>query len=180
MNGEDQVNDAERQQAEREEAYDHDPRVQAKQAFMDEMADFDFGRAMLLMAVQEKVASVGVRNTAIAGLAAAQLEVLNQQAQDIQRRRALNFAAAEVEWQRMETERKAQDEDHDGITVGQGDEDDHDAKRGRRAIPSSTVEPTHPDPTGGQPQSPPPDDPRRNPVPGSKTTAIAEGNARRV
>jgi len=63
---------------------------------MKEIDAFDFGRAGMLMSIMEKVANVGVKSTAIGGLAAAALNEMNEEAKAIARRRAEEFAKAEA------------------------------------------------------------------------------------
>lgn len=64
---------------------------------MEEADQFDFERAVQLMIVVEKCASVGVKATSIAGLAQAALNEMNEEAKDIAKRRAEAFAKAEAE-----------------------------------------------------------------------------------
>lgn len=67
---------------------------------MEEVDNFDFERAVMLMSVMEKVATVGVKSTAIGGLAAAALNEMNEEAKAIGKRRA--EAVAELERKRDE------------------------------------------------------------------------------
>lgn len=55
---------------------------------MDEIDGFDFERAAMLMGVMEKQATIGVKATAIGGLAAAALNEMNEEAKAIAKRRA--------------------------------------------------------------------------------------------
>lgn len=87
---------------------------------MQEIHDFDFDRAMVLMSVIEKVANTGVKNTSISGLAQAELEAMNIAAKEIAVRRADRAREAEakrvqVEQERLDREAAENDADHDGI-----------------------------------------------------------------
>lgn len=153
------------QDRQREEAKRSDPREKARLAFMDEIEGFDFDKAMKLMAIQEKVAAVGVKNTAIAGLAGTLLEVMNEEAQDLSRRRAKAFKQAEADWARMERDRQQEE----AAANAEKEEAEAEARAARpRAIP-----------TGTPAQS---TDPRNNPATpaGSATARVADNNARRV
>lgn len=57
-------------------------------AGMDAIDNFDFDRAMQLMSVMEKCATVGVKATSIAGLASAALNEMNEEAKQIAKDRA--------------------------------------------------------------------------------------------
>jgi hypothetical protein len=65
------------------------------QAEMKAIHDFDFGRALTLMSIAEKVATVAPRATSLLGIAQAELEILNNQAKDIARKRAEHIKHAE-------------------------------------------------------------------------------------
>lgn len=55
---------------------------------MDEIDSFDFSRAMMLLNVMKECANTGPKATAIAGLAAAALNEMAEEAKDIGRRRS--------------------------------------------------------------------------------------------
>lgn len=55
---------------------------------LKEIHEFDFGRAVMLMSIAEKVSTVAPKATSLLGIAQAELEFMNQQAKDIARRRA--------------------------------------------------------------------------------------------
>lgn len=57
-------------------------------AGMDAIDNFDFDRAMQLMSVMEKCATVGIKATSIAGLASAALNEMNEEAKQIAKDRA--------------------------------------------------------------------------------------------
>jgi len=89
---------------------DHEFDVQ-DDAEMDEIHHFDFQRAVGLMMIAEKVATVAPKCTSLLGIAQAELEQMNQQAKDIARRRADRAreaderkAAAEAEKAKAEAE----------------------------------------------------------------------------
>jgi hypothetical protein len=159
-----EVTTMEEQEARAEEAKALDPREQAKQAYLKEIEAFDFEKAMMLMSVQEKVANTGVRNTAIAGIAAVFLEQLNLEAQRIQRERGKAYKNAEVQWAIMERQRIAEDAKRDEV---------EEAKKAEvEDRPQGEAPGTKPQPT----------DPRSNPAHpvGSRTARVADNNARRV
>ena len=66
-------------------------------AVADRIDSFDFGRAVELMTVMEKCATIGVKATSIAGLAAAALEEMNNEAKAIAVDRAEAAKAVEAE-----------------------------------------------------------------------------------
>lgn len=63
---------------------------------LGEIHDFDFNRAVMLMMIAEKVATVAPKATSLLGIAQAELEFMNQQAKDIARRRADRAVEADV------------------------------------------------------------------------------------
>lgn len=76
---------------------------------MQEIHDFDFQRAVMLMQIAEKVATVAPRATSLLGIAQAELEHMNQQAKDIARRRADRAAEAEQRRYAAEQDRIARE-----------------------------------------------------------------------
>jgi hypothetical protein len=62
---------------------------------MEEIDEFDFGRALMLMSVMEKVAGVAPKANAIFGIAQAALNEMAEEAKAIAKRRAEEFAKAE-------------------------------------------------------------------------------------
>lgn len=52
-------------------------------AVKDRIANFDFGRAVALMGVAEKISTVAPKNTAMLGLVQAELEAMNTEAKEI-------------------------------------------------------------------------------------------------
>lgn len=78
---------------------------------MQEIHDFDFQRAVMLMNIAEKVATVAPKATSLLGIAQAELEHMNQQAKDIARRRADRAAEAEQRRYTAEQERLTREND---------------------------------------------------------------------
>lgn len=78
---------------------------------MQEIHEFDFQRAVMLMQIAEKVATVTPRSTSLLGLAQAELEYMNQQAKDIARRRAER--QQEAEQRRYEAEQARINREHE-------------------------------------------------------------------
>lgn len=64
-------------------------------AGMDEVNNFDFERAVQLMTVLEKCATIGVKATSIAGLASAALNEMNEEAKVLAKQRAEAFKQLE-------------------------------------------------------------------------------------
>lgn len=62
---------------------------------MDEIENFDFERAAMLMGVIEKCATVGVKATSISGLAQASLNEMNEEAKVLAKKRAEAFKELE-------------------------------------------------------------------------------------
>lgn len=62
---------------------------------MDEIENFDFERAVMLMSVIEKCATVGVKATSISGLAQASLNEMNEEAKVLAKKRAEAFKELE-------------------------------------------------------------------------------------
>lgn len=86
------------------------------QAEMEAIHKFDFGRALTLMSIAEKVATVAPRATSLLGIAQAELEILNNQAKDIARKRAEHIKHAEerkakAEQARLDKENEDKPED---------------------------------------------------------------------
>jgi hypothetical protein len=128
---------------------------------MKEIDGFDFERAIQLMSVIEKCATVGVKATSIAGIAQASLNEMNEAAKTIAKNRAAELAkleaaaALKVAMQKQEVEAKAK---------AQAEKDAEAANVKARAIPTN----------------PAPADPARTPIAASRTATIADNNARRV
>lgn len=113
----------------------------------DELAEihrFDFGRAVGLMAIAEKVATVAPKCTSLLGIAQAELEAMNEQAKDIARRRAEKAKA--MEQRRFEAEQAKQREDAERAERENNPDDNRPV---RRAIPSASI------PANPQPAPPP-------------------------
>jgi hypothetical protein len=127
---------------------------------MTEIDGFDFERAIQLMSVIEKCASVGVKATSISGIAQASLNEMNEEAKAIGKRRGAELvkleaeAKAEVEAKRREAEREAED---------QRNRDAEAANAKARAIPASDFKQPNP-----------------SPIAGSRTATVADNNARRL
>jgi hypothetical protein len=125
---------------------------------MTEIDNFDFGRAIMLMSVIEKCASVGVKATSISGIAQASLNEMNEEAKAVAKRRAEEFAKAEaaaaqrVAMQRREAEAKAK---------AQAEQEAEAANVKARAVPTESLHRT------GAPAA-------------SRTATVADNNARRV
>jgi nucleotide-binding universal stress UspA family protein len=101
---------------------------------MKEIHDFDFGRALTLMSIAEKVATVAPKATSLLGIAQAELDVLNTQAKDIARRRA--DRAREAEQRKAEAAaQQAQAEADEADVDGEVDTRPH-----ARSIPASRVD----------------------------------------
>ncbi len=83
-------------------------------AVADRIKNYDFGRAMTLISVIEKIATVSPKNTPILGLAQAELEAMNVEAKEIALARK---EAADAELQRQQ---QVVEEDTE---VAEGDED---------------------------------------------------------
>jgi hypothetical protein len=86
------------------------------EAEMEAIHNFDFGRALTLMSIAEKVATVAPRATSLLGIAQAELEILNEKAKDIARKRAEHIRHAEerkakAEQDRVNAENEAKPED---------------------------------------------------------------------
>lgn len=130
---------------------------------MEEINDFDFDRASMLMAVMEKVANVAPKSQAISGLAAAALNEMNEEAKAIAKRRAEAFAkleAAKAEEAAAEARERYEDEQ------AQIKKDKEDADNAARAPLVTTPKPV----PGTQSQAPAP----------SKTNETAVANGRRA
>lgn len=129
-------------------------------AGMEEVDNFDFERAAMLMGILEKCATIGVKATAISGLASASLNEMNEEAKQIGKRR--NDAIKELERKRDEA-----------IAAQQRQQDDEaraKAEEEAKAKADRVNRPTPPEPTVVDP-------PAR---PTSRTAAVADNNARRV
>jgi hypothetical protein len=128
---------------------------------MKEIDGFDFERAIQLMSVIEKCATVGVKATSIAGIAQASLNEMNEAAKTIAKNRAAELAkleaaaALKVAMQKQEVEAKAK---------AQAEKDAEAANVKARAIP------TNPELAN----------PARTPIAASRTAQVADNNARRV
>lgn len=77
---------------------------QTYDAVESDIKDFDFDRTAMLMGIIEKVTTVAPKNTAIMGLAQAELERMNVQAQEVARKRAERHQA--LEHQRLAEEKR--------------------------------------------------------------------------
>ena len=95
----------------------------------DEIADFDFDRALKLMTIIEKVTTVSPRNTAFIGLAQAELERMHTQAQDIALRRAERTA----DLQKEQAAREAKERQRQEAMAAQKRQEEEDLKRERVA-----------------------------------------------
>lgn len=95
----------------------------------DDIADFDFDRALKLMTIIEKVTTVSPRNTAFIGLAQAELERMHTQAQEIARARAERTAQLQKEQAMRETKERMRQE----ALAAQKRQEEEDAKRERVA-----------------------------------------------
>lgn len=78
------------------------------EAEMQEIHEFDFQRAVGLMMIAEKVATVAPKCTSLLGIAQAELEAMNAQAKDIARRRAERAKEAEARKAAAEAEKAEQ------------------------------------------------------------------------
>lgn len=130
---------------------------------MSEIDGFDFERAVMLMSVMEKVANVAPKAASISGLAAAALNEMNEEAKDIAKHRAEEFAKLEA--QRAEALAAQQRE--------REEEERAQAKRNAEAADERAREPTPPQPR------PAPHTQSQAPAP-SKTNQVASDNARRL
>lgn len=110
------------------------PAEQALNEIREKIDSFDFERAIQMMSVQEKVATTGVQNSAILGLAGLALNEMNDEAKALRAEYQAKFAEAEAERQRLITERQ------------QREAEEQDAANQARALPVSNY-----DPTPGQP-----------------------------
>lgn len=127
---------------------------------MEDIDNFDFGRAMALMGVMEKCATVGVKATSVAGLAAAALEEMNQEAKAIAKRRSEAFK--ELERKRDEA-LAAQAKEAEAKKLAEEEEAAEQKAQRVKATPEPTT-------TGTQSLGAPP----------SKTNDVARENARRL
>lgn len=127
-------------------------------AVEDRIRDFDYDRALKLMQIIEKVATVSPKNTAFIGLAQAELERMHTEAQQIALDRA--EAAKKVEAQRAE----AAVIEREKAKRMQAEEE----RQQREAADEAARQP--------QPQ----DDPEAKPPKPSKTDEIARNNMRRA
>jgi len=120
---------------------------------LKEIHEFDFERAVMLMSIAEKVATVSPKNTALLGIAQAELEFMNEQAKDIARRRADRAKEAEqrryeAEQERIRQENAETEPQNNGARVDRGGS----INAGPRAIPSDRLQsPPAPPPEGGEP-----------------------------
>lgn len=127
---------------------------------MDEISNFDFERAMMLMSVLEKCSTIGVKSTSIAGLASAALNEMNEEAKVLAKKRA--EAVKELERKRDEAiAAQARQRDEEARVK---------AEEEAKAKAERVKQPAPPEPTVVDP-------PAR---PTSRTSAVAENNARRV
>lgn len=99
---------------------------------MQEIHEFDFDRALTLMSIAEKVATVAPKATSLLGIAQAELETLNQQAKDIARRRA--DRAREMEQRRYDAEQAKLKDEADQQAEAEANDD---GRPRPRAIPSN-------------------------------------------
>ncbi len=84
---------------------------------MEEIDNFDFERAAMLMGVMEKCANIGVKSTSIGGLAAAALNEMNEEAKAIARRRTEALADLERRVAMARAEKQAEREAEEAKTV---------------------------------------------------------------
>lgn len=129
---------------------------------MYEVDNFDFERAAMLMSVLEKCATIGVKATSVAGLAAAALEEMNQEAKDIAKRRAEAFK--ELERKRDEA-LAAQAREQAERKLAEDEEAAEQKAQRAKAIPNPAIASTGTQSLG--------------PVP-SKTNDVARDNSRRL
>lgn len=117
---------------------------------MTEIDGFDFERAAMLMSIMEKVANVAPKSSALSGLAAAALNEMNEEAKEIARRRAEEFAKAEAKAQaeaivaaKQEQARQDEANAEGEVHLDPAPPDDelrlHPAQPVRRAIPSASM-----------------------------------------
>lgn len=115
---------------------------------MQEIHDFDFQRAVMLMSIAEKVATIAPKATSLLGIAQAELAHMNDQAKEIARRRAER--AAEAESRRYAAEQERVNREIAEVAKDWGVDEDTVARDqspgGPRAIPRHHFQP--------QPQSP--------------------------
>jgi hypothetical protein len=136
-----------------------DDREEAKIG-MTAIDGFDFERAIQLMSVIEKCANVGVKATSIAGIAQTALNEMNEEAKDIAKQRAKEFAEAEaIAAQKLAEQRQERVAEAEAKATQAAEAADVKA----RAIPAADFK---------QPQP--------SPIAGSRTASIADNNARRV
>jgi uncharacterized protein YlxW (UPF0749 family) len=100
---------------------------------LSEIHDFDFGRAVMLMSIAEKVSTVAPKATSLLGIAQAELEFMNQQAKDIARRRADRAREADERARQAEQDRLNAEADEANA------EADANERPGPRAIPSQAA-----------------------------------------
>lgn len=110
---------------------------------LKEIHEFDFGRAVMLMSIAEKVSTVSPKATSLLGIAQAELEFMNQQAKDIARRRA--DRAREADERKRQAEQQKLDSEAEQAT-----EDNEVEVRHPRVIPAQAEpvqQPGMPEPT---------------------------------
>jgi hypothetical protein len=106
--------------------------------------NYDFGRAVQLMSVMEKVSTTGVMNAPIAGLAGLALNEMNEEAKALRAEYQTRFAEATAEREQLIAERQRREaEEQDEANLVR-------AVPERRVIPAGNY-----DPTPGQPQRDP-------------------------
>lgn len=108
---------------------------------MNEIDNFDFERAGALMDVMAKCATIGVKATSVAGLAAAALEEMNEEAKAIARRRADAMQAEEAKRREaLEAQRREREQAEKAEQNRQKAAADEAARNpsGPRTIPSGT------------------------------------------
>lgn len=134
-----------------------DPTEEALNAVRSKIDHYDFGRAVGLMGVLEKVATTGVKNTAIGGLASLALNEMNDEAIALRQEFQKVFEEATARREQLIQERQRREAEEQ--------EELNNPRDPARVIPAGNF-----DPTPGQPARPRPQDVERPRGPAASAT----------